>query len=309
MHKLYYCDHYAIPLPDGHKFPMRKYRLTRDLLARDGDFEFECAPLADPEVITLAHDREYVSQFIAGTLPAAALRRIGFPWSEGLVLRTLASVGGTLAAARVAIDKGWCGNLAGGTHHAFRAEGSGFCVLNDMAVVIHALRRDEGFERAAVIDLDVHQGDGTAQIFEDDPNVLTLSFHGRNNFPFRKQRSKIDVAFEDKAGDEEYLIKLREVLPQVFDFRPQVVFYQSGVDALATDRLGRMSLTRAGLLERDRLVLSACRNFGAPTIITMGGGYSDPVELTAEAHAQTYRTAAELWNQSMRIHSEHAATH
>lgn len=295
MHKLYYCDHYAIPLPDGHKFPMRKYRLTRDLLAEDGCFEFECAPLADPQLIGLAHDPEYVSRFIAGTVDAAIMRRIGFPWSEGLVTRTLASVGGTLAAAHEALTTGWCGNLAGGTHHAFYSEGSGFCVLNDMAVVIHALRRDHGLAKAAVIDLDVHQGDGTAQLFENDPAVMTLSFHGRNNFPFRKQRSKIDVAFEDKTGDDEYLSKLRETLPLVFEFGPHVVFYQSGVDALGSDRLGRMSLTPAGMAERDRLVLMAARNFGAPVIITMGGGYSDPVELTAEAHAQTYRTAAQLW--------------
>ena len=301
MPKLYYCDHYAIPLPDGHKFPMRKYRLTRDYLAADGIFDFECAPLADPTVIALAHDPVYVSNFMAGTIESAIMRRIGFPWSEGLVKRTLASVGGTLAAAQVALREGWCGNLAGGTHHAFYAEGSGFCVLNDMAVTIHSLRRDRGIVRAAVIDLDVHQGDGTAQLFEHDPAVMTLSFHGRNNFPFRKQRSKIDVGFEDKTGDEEYLAKLRETLPRVFDFAPGVVFYQSGVDALATDRLGRMSLTPHGMAERDRIVLTACRNFGAPVIITMGGGYSDPVELTAAAHAQTYRTAAALYTNGHHI--------
>ena len=297
MHTLYYCDHYAIPLPDGHKFPMRKYRLTRDFLAQDGCFEFQCAPLADPALITLAHDPDYVSRFIAGTVEPAIMRRIGFPWSEGLVKRTLASVGGTLAAAQVALETGWCGNLAGGTHHAFYSEGSGFCVLNDMAVVIHALRRDHGLAKAAVIDLDVHQGDGTAQLFENDPAVMTLSFHGRNNFPFRKQRSKIDVAFEDKTGDDQYLSTLNDTLPRVFEFGPQVLFYQSGVDALSTDRLGRMSLTPEGMAERDRIVLTACRNFGAPVIITMGGGYSDPVELTAAAHAQTYRTAARLYGR------------
>jgi len=292
--KLYYCDHYAIPLPEGHKFPMAKYRMTRDLLA--GAFEFECAPLADPELIALAHDPEYVARFIAGTLDRAVMRRIGFPWSEGLVARTLSSVGGTFAAARYALDHGWGGNLAGGTHHAFYSEGSGFCVLNDIAVAIHALRRDYGLARAAVIDLDVHQGDGTALLFENDSAVLTLSFHGRHNFPFRKQRSKIDVEFEDKTGDEDYLARLSETLPLVFDFRPDFVFYQSGVDALASDRLGRMSLTMDGLAERDRMVLTACRNFRAPTIITMGGGYSDPIELTAQAHAQVYRTAAQIWD-------------
>jgi acetoin utilization deacetylase AcuC-like enzyme len=262
--KLYYCDHYAIPLPDGHKFPMRKYRLTRDLLAVDGDFEFVCAPLANPETVKLAHDPVYVEQFINGSLDRAIMRRIGFPWSEALVHRTLASVGGTVAAAQVALEKGWCGNLAGGTHHAFRSEGSGFCVFNDIAVAIHVLRKHKGLARAAVIDLDVHQGDGTAQLFENDPNVMTLSFHGRNNFPFRKQTSKIDVAFEDQTTDAGYLAKLHETLPLVFDFSPHVVFYQSGVDALASDRLGRMSLTPAGLAERDQIVLSTCPKLRSP---------------------------------------------
>src|SRR5262249_38824082 len=156
-----------------------KYRLTRDLLAVGGTFQFECAPFASPEVIALAHDPDYVSQFVAGAVPPAIMRRIGFPWSDGLVKRTLASVGGTLAAAHEAIARGsWCGNLAGGTHHAFYSEGSGFCVLNDIAVVIHYLRREFKITRAAVIDLDVHQGDGTALLFENDPAVLTLSFHG-----------------------------------------------------------------------------------------------------------------------------------
>jgi acetoin utilization deacetylase AcuC-like enzyme len=295
-HKLFFCDHYAIPLPDGHKFPMTKYRLTRDLLAADGCFEFACAPLASAETLSLAHDPEYVSAFIAGTLPAQVMRRIGFPWSEGLVKRTLASVGGTMAAAEYALTHGWCGNLAGGTHHAFRSEGSGFCVMNDLAVTIHYLRRRYGLERAAVIDLDVHQGDGTAALFENDPLVLTLSFHGRHNFPFRKQRSKMDVEFEDGTTDQQYLPLVEAKLPFVFDFRPQVIFYQSGVDALVTDKLGRLKLTHAGLAQRDALVLEACRNFGAPTIITMGGGYSVPVELTAQAHAQTYRTGARVWS-------------
>lgn len=294
--RLYYCDHYDIPLPEGHKFPMRKYALAREYLAADGLFEFEPAPFADLETIALAHDPAYVSAFLTGTLPQPVLRRIGFPWSDGLVKRTLASVGGTLAACRWAIARGWGGNLAGGTHHAFRSEGAGFCVLNDLAIAIHYLRRDYGFARAAVIDLDVHQGDGTAALFEQDPNVLTLSFHGRNNFPFRKQRSKIDVEFSDGTGDDEYLNRLRETLPAVFAFRPDVIFYQAGVDALATDKLGRMALTHEGLGSRDRLVLEACRNFGAPAIITMGGGYSQPVELTAAAHAQVYRTAARVWS-------------
>jgi acetoin utilization deacetylase AcuC-like enzyme len=295
--RLFYCDHHRIPLPAGHKFPMRKYGLLRELLAADGRFVFEPAPFAGESDIGLAHDPDYVRRFLAGTLDPRTVRRIGFPWSGQLVRRTLASVGGTLAAARDALDSGFGGNLAGGTHHASRAEGSGFCVFNDLAVAIRALGRDSLAARAAVIDLDVHQGDGTALIFEHDPAVLTLSLHGRNNFPFRKQRSRIDVDLPDGTGDDEYLPALASVLPRVFDFRPQVVFYQSGVDALAGDRLGRLALTHQGLKRRDRMVLEACRDHGFPVAVTLGGGYADPIERSAEAHANTFRTAAAVFGR------------
>jgi acetoin utilization deacetylase AcuC-like enzyme len=292
---LFYCDHYEIPLPVGHKFPIRKYRIIRELLARPPHFTFVPSEPAPLEAIERAHDTSYVRSFVAGTLPHGVLRRIGFPWSDGLVRRTLASVGGTLAASRCALAQRWGGNLAGGTHHAFRAEGSGFCVFNDIAVAILSLRSEAGIVRTAVIDLDVHQGDGTALLFESDPNVMTVSLHGKNNFPFRKQRSKLDVELPDGTSDGVYLDEVARILPRVFEFRPQVIFYQSGVDALASDRLGRLSLTLDGLARRDRMVLSACRDFGAPFVITLGGGYSDPIEVTAEAHADTFRLAAEIF--------------
>jgi acetoin utilization deacetylase AcuC-like enzyme len=295
-HRLFYCDHYAIPLPPGHKFPMAKYRMLRDLLARDGCFSFESAPFADPLTIELVHDAAYVRDFLNGALPEAAIRRIGFPWSEALVTRTLASVGGTLGATCDAFDTGWGGNLAGGTHHAFRAEGSGFCVFNDIAVAIQWLRSKARIERAAVIDLDVHQGDGTAQIFEAEPDVLTLSMHAKSNYPFRKQRSKIDIEFDDDARDPEYLSALDAVLPRVFDFEPDIVFYQSGVDPLASDTLGRLALTHVGLTERDHRVMTAAHAHSVPIVITLGGGYSRPIELTAEAHANTFRTASEIFS-------------
>ncbi len=295
MKRLYYCDHYEIPLPEGHKFPMSKYRLTRDLLAQDAIFRFECAPLADRAIVELVHDPEYLRQFVEGTLSAQAIRRIGFPWSEALVKRTLASAGGTLAATEDALREGWSGNLAGGTHHAFRAEGSGFCILNDIAIAILYLRHHRGIARAAVIDLDVHQGDGTAAIFEQDPQVLTLSFHGRHNFPFRKQRSKIDVELENGLEDNAYLKLLDQWLPRVFEFEPEVIYYQSGVDALASDRLGKLALTQAGIAARNEMVIGACQRYGAPFIVTMGGGYSEPVALSAQAHANVYRTAASIF--------------
>jgi acetoin utilization deacetylase AcuC-like enzyme len=291
--RLFYCDHVEIPLPDGHKFPMRKYRLLRERIIEDGFWKLESAEPAPVETIKLAHDPDYVDHFVSGTLAANAMRRIGFPWSEGLVKRTLASAGGTLAATRDAIETGFGGTLAGGTHHAFRAEGSGFCVFNDVAVAIRAHR----FQRAAVLDLDVHQGDGTAHFFEDEPSVLTISLHGANNFPFRKQRSKIDVELPDKTGDEEYLQALDSVLPRVMEFEPDIVFYLSGVDALASDVLGRLALTPEGLKERDRRVIGECHRHGSPLVITLGGGYSKPIELTAEAHATTFRVAAEIYGR------------
>lgn len=198
-----------------------------------------------------------------------------------------------MAASYQALKTKFGGSLAGGTHHAFRGEGAGYCVFNDIAVAIHALRAEGKASRIAVVDLDVHQGDGTAQIFEDDPDVLTFSMHGRKNFPFRKQTSKVDVELEDEAGDEEYLRLLTQALPQVFDFRPDFVFYQSGVDPLRTDRLGRLAVTLEGLGVRDRMVFEAVRRSGCPVVVTLGGGYSDPIERTAEAHAQTFRVLAE----------------
>ena len=295
MRTLYHLDDHEISLPPGHKYPTRKYRLLRELLAADGAYRFEPSPLAPRAAIERVHDSTYVEHFLNGTLATPAMRRIGFPWSESLVQRTLGSVGGTLAASRMALTQGFGGNLAGGTHHAFRAEGSGFCVFNDIAVAILTMRAEYGLERAAVIDLDVHQGDGTALIFEHDPLVLTLSVHGKHNFPFRKQRSVIDVELADQTGDEEYLAAILPVLPLVFDFKPDVIFYQSGVDALASDVLGRLALTADGLRQRDRIVMQAAKDYGAPFVITLGGGYSNPIELTAAAHANTFRTAALTW--------------
>lgn len=293
--RLFYTDQYVIPLPEGHKFPVRKYGLVRQLLQADGLYQFERAPLADPDTIELAHDQNYVRSFIAGDLTPAAMRRIGLPWSDVLVNRSRASVGATLGAANDAIAHGWGGTLGGGTHHAFRAEGAGFCIFNDIAVAIQALRQVAKIKRAAVIDLDVHQGDGTAEIFANDPDIFTLSIHCQSNFPFRKQVSRLDVALPDKVEDQEYLDTVEAVLPRVFDFQPDIIFYQSGVDALATDVLGRLSLTPQGLIHRDRMVMVAVRDSGIPLVLTSGGGYSKPIELSAEAHANTYRTAWEIF--------------
>jgi acetoin utilization deacetylase AcuC-like enzyme len=293
--RLFYCDHHSIPLPPGHKFPMRKYGLLRSMLEATGWFHLEPAPFAPREVIELAHEPAYVRGILEGTIDVRSMRRIGFPWSDGLVRRTLASLGGTLGATRDALDVGWGGNLAGGTHHASRSEGSGFCVFNDIAVSIAWLRAGGRVRQAAVVDLDVHQGDGTALIFQNDPGVLTLSLHGRNNFPFRKQQSRIDVDLPDGAGDQEYLAALDGVLPQVATFAPEIIFYQSGVDPLAGDQLGRLALTHDGLIARDRRVFALARSLGTPLVITLGGGYADPITRTALAHANTFRTAAAVF--------------
>ena len=294
---LYYTDHHEIVLPPGHKFPMPKYRMVRETLQRTDGARlcFEPAPLASTSVIELAHDPEYVRQFMTGALPPKALRRIGFPWSEALIARTLASVGGTLAATAEALATGWGGSLAGGTHHAFRAEGSGFCVFNDIAIALCDLLARGIIQRAAVVDCDVHQGDGTAQIFEHDKRVLTLSIHSRTNFPFHKQQSKLDIELPDGSEDETYLRVLDQALSHVFAFDPQIVIYQSGVDALASDGLGHLRLTHAGLKERDRRVFESARAHAVPLVITIGGGYSRPIELTVEAHANTYRTAGDVF--------------
>jgi acetoin utilization deacetylase AcuC-like enzyme len=223
------------------------------------------------------------------------MRRIGFPWSPELVKRTLASAGGTLGATCSALETGFGGTLAGGTHHAFRERGSGFCVFNDLAIAIAWAREEARVERAAVVDLDVHQGDGTAAIFSGDPGVFTLSLHGANNFPFRKQASSLDIELPDGTFDEAYLTALEPALDRVWRFSPELLIYQAGVDGLESDRLGRLSLTLNGLLQRDVLVIGETHSRGIPLVITLGGGYSDPLEQAVRASAQTYLTAAAIY--------------
>jgi acetoin utilization deacetylase AcuC-like enzyme len=271
--------------------------MLREALETDGVFDLRPAPLAPVEAVELAHHPLYVRAFLDGTMPTPLMRRIGFPWSRGLVERTFASVGSTLHAAWDVLELstgqwGVAGGLAGGTHHAFHAEGAGFCVFNDVAVAIRALQNAGRIRRAAVVDLDVHQGDGTASIFQNDPAVLTFSMHGANNFPFHKQKSDIDVELPDFTGDDAYLTALDDALPEVWRFDPEIVFYQSGVDTLHSDRLGRLSLTAQGLRHRDHLVLTGARFRRLPVVVTLGGGYSDPIDATVSAHANTFRIAA-----------------
>jgi acetoin utilization deacetylase AcuC-like enzyme len=301
--KAFHCDAHEIPLPPGHRFPSAKYRLLRERLLDLGIFAPGELVAIDPierEALLGAHGREYVDAIYSGTLGEQELRRIGFPWSEGLVKRSLASVHGTVAAARAALDDGVGCNLAGGTHHAFADFGSGFCVFNDVAVAVRLLQREGLLDRAAVVDLDVHQGDGTAAIFADDPTVFTFSMHGAKNFPFRKQRSSLDVELPDGCDDTTYISLLQQHLPRVLDeARAQIVFFQAGVDPLDGDRLGRLKLSLDGLRLRDRMVLRAAKARKLPIVTTLGGGYSNPLDRSIEAHVNTFREVRSVFGANL----------
>ena len=298
--RVFHSDHHVVPLPPGHRFPMGKYRLIREALLASGVLradELIPAEPADPRVLLHVHTARWVEAVLENRLTEAEQRRLGFPWSPELVLRSLASVGGTCAAAVRALDDGIGGNLAGGTHHAFADHGEGFCVFNDIAVAIRALQAERRISRALVVDLDVHQGNGTAQIFESESTVFTFSMHGANNFPFHKTRSSRDVALEDGTGDEAYLAALAEHLPQVLQLAdPEIVFYQAGVDPLADDSLGRLALTAEGLRRRDELVCRKAREWQLPIVLTLGGGYAQPIEKSIEAHIATYQVAREVFD-------------
>jgi len=306
--KAFYSDTFVLPLPEQHRFPMAKYRLLRERLLDEG--VLEAGDLYVPDAIgwddlRLVHDAAYVAAVETGTLTAEAQRRIGFPWSPMMAERARRSVGATLAAAREVTDGAQASkasgsrmatvaaNLAGGTHHAFRDRGEGYCVFNDVAVAATVLLRDGAIARAAVVDCDVHQGNGTAAIFRDNPAVFTVSLHGAHNYPFRKEVSDLDVMFEDGTGDEEYLAALHHHLPRVLAVeRPDVVFYLAGADPYEGDRLGRLKLTVAGLRARDRFVFETCREREIPVVVTMSGGYALDIDAIVTIHANTIREAA-----------------
>lgn len=294
---IYYSDSYTVPLPPGHRFPMEKYRMLREALLERGTVapdELHEAQPVDRRTLLAAHTPAYVDAFCDGTIDARAVRRIGLPWSPEFVRRSLASVGGTLAAARASLDEGIAGNLAGGTHHAFADHGEGFCVFNDIAVAALTLLAEGEVDRVTVIDLDVHQGNGTAAILGSDPRVFTLSLHGGNNYPFHKVPSSLDVPLGDGMEDAEYLTLLADAIPVALAGDPDLIFYQGGVDPLAADTLGRLAMTHEGLERRDRMILTAARNRSIPVVLTLGGGYARPISETVSAHVGTYRVAREL---------------
>jgi len=260
------------------------------------------APAADWDDLGLVHSAEYVAAVAGGTLSREVQRRIGFPWSAGMVERSRRSVGATIAAARSAFEEGLSANLAGGTHHAFADRGEGYCVFNDVAVAARVLRRDGLADRILVVDCDVHQGNGTAAIFRDDPAVFTFSMHGAHNFPFRKEASDLDVALDDGVGDAEYLPLLERHLDEVLDrHQPDAVFYLAGADPYEGDRLGRLKMTIGGLRARDEIVLGRCRALGLPVATAMSGGYAPDVDAIVTIHANTIAAAAALARRTERI--------
>lgn len=295
--RFFYSDTFDLSLPDGHRFPGRKYGMLRRKLLDErivANDQLGRSPLVDPQVLEYAHATAYIQAFINGDLGDDAMRRIGLPWNEALVTRSLATMGGAVAAAEYALENGLSGQLAGGTHHAHRDFGAGFCVFNDFAVVALKALHEGRVGKIAIIDLDVHQGDGNAAILGDNPDVFVFSIHGDKNFPVRKFPSDLDIALPDGVGDEDYLAILADALPKVFAFGPELVLYQAGVDPLAEDRLGRLTLTHDGLMRRDEMVLKTCLAQGIPVSMAIGGGYGEPIEATVEAYANTYRVAKYL---------------
>ncbi len=294
--RIYYTDHFALPLPAGHRFPMDKYRRLRQRIVSSDDHKHDALivpPAATDQQLLLCHSSRYVHAVIRGTLTDAEIRRIGFPWSLQMVERSRRSTGATMAACRAAITDGIAVNLAGGTHHAMSDAGEGYCVFNDAAVAIRSLQLEGLIGRACVIDLDVHQGNGTAQILADDSTTFTLSIHGVKNFPLRKTPSDLDVALEDGTADEPYLQALDESLQCVAENSPfDLAIYIAGADPFADDRLGRLALTKDGLQERDRRVIKWCQDQRLPLAITMGGGYAHRVNDIVDIHVSTVRMAS-----------------
>ena len=300
--KAYYSDHFVLPLPDGHRFPMAKYARLRARVVDEGVVPARDvieAPAATWDELRLAHAASYVKAVADGTLPAEILRRIGFPWSPAMVERSRRSAGATIAAAHAALADGVSVNLAGGTHHAFADRGEGYCVFNDVAVAARVLQRDARCRRLAVVDCDVHQGNGTAAIFRDDPSVFSFSMHGARNYPFHKETSDLDVELADGMEDAEYLALLTQHLPTVIaGHAPEIVFYLAGADPYVGDRLGRLGLTMAGLQGRDERVFEACRAARIPIVVVMSGGYAPEVDDIVAIHVATVRAAAaaaEAW--------------
>ncbi len=299
MLKVAWSEAYVLPLPPNHRFPMSKYEVLPQQLLHEGTLQesnfFQPSPMTEERIVR-THDKAYWEKLKSMQLTEREVRRTGFPLTEALVNREVTIVNGTVRCAEYALQYGAAMNIAGGTHHAFTDRGEGFCLLNDIALGAHHLLDNGLAEKILVVDLDVHQGNGTARIFRDDPRVFTFSMHGANNYPLFKENSDLDIGLADGTSDRFYLNTLdRNLKTLLEEVEPDFIFFQSGVDILDTDRLGRLGVTRAGCKERDRLVLTAAKENGIPLVASMGGGYSHEFRDIIEAHANTYRLAQEIF--------------
>ena len=297
--KAFYTDHFVLPLPPGHRFPMEKYSRLRDLVSAITEIELLEAPAATDTQILYAHDPNYLINIIEGKLSPHEQREIGFPWSEKMVERSRRSAGATVAAAKTALKEGIAVNLAGGTHHAYRNMGSGFCVFNDSAIAARALQKEiNPTLKIAIIDLDVHQGNGTASILRDDSSIFTFSIHGENNFPFKKEQSDLDVGLADGCSNETYLSSLQDCLDQLdARFKADCLIYLAGADPHEGDRLGRLKLSKDGMRLRDEMVFQYALDRKLPIAMSMAGGYGKEIESTVDIHFQTIKTALRFQKQ------------
>lgn len=297
--KAFYTDHFVLPLPAGHRFPMEKYSRLRDLVSKLPGLELTEAPPASDTQILYAHDPSYLIKIIEGKLSPQEQREIGFPWSGQMVERSRRSAGATVAAAKTALREGVAANLAGGTHHAYRDNGSGFCVFNDSAIAARTLQKEISQNlKIAVIDLDVHQGNGTASILQNDDSIFTLSMHGENNFPFKKEESDLDIGLADGCNDETYLRSLSASLEQLdARFKANCLIFLAGADPHEGDRLGRLKISRDGMRLRDEMVFEYALSRQLPIAFSMAGGYGKEIESTVDIHFQTIKTALQFQKQ------------
>lgn len=296
--KAFYCDQFVLPLPDNHRFPMSKYQGLRERLEGENAFELLVPPAATDQQILLCHSEQYLNKVVSGELDDLEQKTLGFPWSEAMVERSRRSVGATIAAARVALEEGAAANLAGGTHHAQRDMAQGFCVFNDCAIAARVMQEEDLADQIMILDADVHQGNGTAAICSGDASIYTYSIHGEKNFPVKKEISDMDIELEDDTGDETYLDSLRQSLHVAFnEAYPDLVFYLAGADPFSGDRLGRLSLSKEGLMRRDEMVMEFCSRRSLPLVMVMAGGYADEVEDIVDIH-----------QNSLKIISDYAET-
>lgn len=299
-YRIFYSPYYYAEIGEGHVFPIKKFELVRDKLLAEGTLReneiIEPQP-AKIEDLLLVHTEDYVNRLVDGTLTAKEVRRLGLPWSQSLVRRTFLAVSGTINASFHALDVGIASNLAGGTHHSFPDRGEGFCVLNDVAVAIRVLQRENLASRFLIIDCDVHQGNGTAFIFQDEEEIFTFSMHGAKNYPLFKEKSNLDIELPDGTSDKDYLETLSEALPRIFMHDPDIVYYLGGADPFEKDKLGRLGLTMQGLMKRDEMVLEFAKQHEVPIVTVMSGGYAADVNDTVEIHSNTIRAVKRVFTE------------